>query len=84
MREAFARLQFQMMAGLAEFERALIKKRWREAIEKARLKGDVYRGRAPTIDRQAVLDRLDRGEPRPRSRASWAFRVLVVPSRIIT
>jgi len=59
--DPFAKLQFQMMGAFAEFERALIKKRQREGIEKARQKG-VYKGRAPSIDRDAVLERLDAGQ----------------------
>lgn len=60
--DPFARLQFQMMGAFAEFERALIKKRQREGIEKAKAKGNVYKGRAPSIDRDAVLARLDQGQ----------------------
>lgn len=60
--DPFARLQFQMMGAFAEFERALIKKRQREGIEKAKAKGDVYKGRAPSIPRDVILDRLARGD----------------------
>lgn len=60
--DPFARLQFQMMGAFAEFERALIRKRQREGIAKAKAKGDVYKGRAPTIDRDAVLARLAQGQ----------------------
>lgn len=59
--DPFARLQFQMMGAFAEFERALILKRQREGIEAAKAKG-VYKGRAPSIDRDAVLARLDQGQ----------------------
>lgn len=60
--DPFAKLQFQMMGAFAEFERALIKKRQREGIQKAKAKGDVYKGRKPSIDRDAVLERLDAGQ----------------------
>lgn len=59
--DPFARLQFQMMGAFAEFERAMIRKRQREGIAKAKGKG-VYKGRAPSIDRDTVVARLDRGE----------------------
>lgn len=59
--DPFARLQFQMMGAFAEFERALIRKRQREGIAKAKEKG-VYRGRSPSIDRDEVLGRLDAGQ----------------------
>ena len=60
--DPFARLQFQMMGAFAEFERALIRKRQREGIAKAKAKGDVYKGRTPTIDRTAVVARLKAGD----------------------
>jgi len=60
--DPFARLQFQMMGAFAEFERALIRKRQREGIAKAKAKGDVYTGRKPSIDRGAVLARLAAGQ----------------------
>jgi len=60
--DPFARLQLHMMGAFAEFERALIKKRQLEGIAKAKAKGDVYKGRQPTIDRGAVLERLAQGQ----------------------
>lgn len=60
--DPFARLQFQMMGAFAEFERALIKKRQREGIAKAKAKGGVFKGRLPSIDRDAVLARLAQGQ----------------------
>jgi len=59
--DPFARLQMHLMGAFAEFERAILKRRQREGIVKAKGKG-VYKGRAPSIDRVAVLDRLARGE----------------------
>lgn len=59
--DPFARLQFQMMGAFAEFERAMICKRQREGIAKAKGKG-VYKGRSPSIGRDAVVARLNRGE----------------------
>ena len=60
--DPFARLQLHMMGAFAEFERALIRKRQSEGIAKAKAKGDVYKGRAPSIPREDVLARLDQGE----------------------
>jgi DNA invertase Pin-like site-specific DNA recombinase len=59
--DPFARLQLHMMGAFAEFERALIRKRQREGIEKAKDKG-VYQGRKPTIDRDEVARRHAAGE----------------------
>lgn len=60
--DPFARLQFQMMGAFAEFERALIRKRQREGIAKAVARGDVYKGRAPSIPRDVILARLAQGD----------------------
>jgi DNA invertase Pin-like site-specific DNA recombinase len=60
--DPFARLQMHLMGAFAEFERAILKRRQREGIAKAKAKGDVYKGRAPSIDRGAVLDRLAAGQ----------------------
>ena len=60
--DPFARLQFQMMGAFAEFERALIRKRQREGIQKAKSKGNVYKGRKPSIDRDEVARRHAAGE----------------------
>ena len=60
--DPFARLQLHMMGAFAEFERALIRKRQREGIAKAKAKGGVYKGRAPSIPREDVLARLEQGE----------------------
>jgi DNA invertase Pin-like site-specific DNA recombinase len=60
--DPFASLQLHLMGAFAQFERAMIRKRQREGIAKAKAKGDVYTGRKPSIDRDAVVARLDRGE----------------------
>jgi DNA invertase Pin-like site-specific DNA recombinase len=59
--DPFARLQLHLLGAIAQFEKALIKKRQREGIEKAKARGNVYKGRAPSIDRDAVLTRLAAG-----------------------
>lgn len=60
--DPFARLQMHLMGAFAEFERAILKRRQREGISKAKARGNVYTGRKPSIDRDAVLARLARGE----------------------
>jgi DNA invertase Pin-like site-specific DNA recombinase len=49
---ATGKLMLTMLAAVAEFERALMKERQREGIAKAKLEGK-YRGRVPTVRRQA-------------------------------
>ena len=51
--DPFARLQLHMMAAFAQFERAIILKRQREGIARAKARG-VYKGRRPTIDPDEV------------------------------
>ena len=52
--DPFAKLQLQMMGAFAEFERSIIRKRQAEGIAKAKAKGNVYKGRKPTIDVGAI------------------------------
>lgn len=54
------KLMFAILGAVAEFENDLRRDRQREGIEKAKAAG-VYRGRKPTIDRDAVLDALRAG-----------------------
>lgn len=49
----FTLLQLQMLGAFAQFERALIRQRQAEGIEKAKARG-VYRGRSPKIEAQDV------------------------------
>lgn len=60
--DPFARLQLHMMGAFAEFERSIIKKRQKEGIAKAKVKGK-YKGRKPSIDRHAVMDLVGEGVP---------------------
>jgi DNA invertase Pin-like site-specific DNA recombinase len=52
-----ANLLLSVMGAFAEFERALIRERQREGIAIAKAKGDVYKGRKPSLapDRADVL-----------------------------
>ncbi|MDG9888551.1 MULTISPECIES: recombinase family protein [Pseudomonas] len=47
------KLMLSMMGSFAEFERAMIRERQREGIEKAKAKG-VYKGRSKTVDDEAI------------------------------
>lgn len=47
------KLMLQMMGAFAEFERAIIRERQREGIEKAKQKG-VYKGRKPNLNATQV------------------------------
>ncbi len=58
--DPFKELMFQMLGAFAQFERAIIRERQREGIEKAKRKG-VYTGGSKTIDREKVLSLLDQG-----------------------
>jgi DNA invertase Pin-like site-specific DNA recombinase len=64
-----ANLLLSVMGAFAQFERELIKERQREGIALAKAKGDVYRGRVPslTAERAALLrSRVAAGEPKAK------------------
>jgi DNA invertase Pin-like site-specific DNA recombinase len=66
---AMSHLLLSVMGAFAEFERSLIKERQREGIAVAKAKGNVYRGRVPslTAERAALLrGRMDAGEPKAK------------------
>lgn len=50
-------LMLQMLGAVGQFERALIRERQREGIAIAKAKGDVYKGRKPSLD-AAGVDKL--------------------------
>jgi len=50
-----------VLGMVAEMELGFIKARQRDGIERAKSKGDVYKGRKPTIDRSAVLQLFNEG-----------------------
>lgn len=54
---AMSRLLLSVMGAFAEFERSLIRERQREGVAIAKAKGDVYKGRKPSLtpDRAAEL-----------------------------
>ena len=56
----FEKLQLQLLASFAEFEFSIIKRRQREGIEAAKLKG-VYRDRKRKISSTKVKQLLDEG-----------------------
>lgn len=47
-------LMLQMLGAVSQFERALILERQREGIAIAKAKGNVYKGRKPSLDAQGV------------------------------
>ena len=54
--DPMARLMLQVMGAVAQFERSLILERQREGIAVARAKGNVYKGRKPSLDAAGVID----------------------------
>ena len=50
-----------VLGMVAEMELGFIKARQRDGIERAKSKGDVYKGRKPTIDRSVVRDLFNEG-----------------------
>lgn len=53
-------MMLQVMGAVSQFERALIRERQREGIEKAKAKG-VYKGRKKSVDREKVAELLGQG-----------------------
>lgn len=51
---AMATLLLSVMGAFAEFERSLIKERQLEGVAVAKAKGDVYKGRKPSLDADKV------------------------------
>jgi DNA invertase Pin-like site-specific DNA recombinase len=58
--DPFSKLQLHLMSAFAEFERAIIRRRQREGIEKAKAKG-VYKGRPPSINAGKITELCQRG-----------------------
>jgi DNA invertase Pin-like site-specific DNA recombinase len=50
-----------VLGMVAEMELGFIQARQRDGIERAKSKGDVYKGRKPTIDRLVVQDLFKQG-----------------------
>ena len=59
-RSATGRLMLNMFAAMAQFEREIMLERQREGIAKAKAEGK-YKGRKPTVARQATQIRLMHG-----------------------
>jgi DNA invertase Pin-like site-specific DNA recombinase len=51
---SMSKLMFNMLGAFAEFERSLIRERQREGIALAKAKGNVYRGRKPSLNTEQV------------------------------
>ena len=58
--DPFAKLQLHLMGAFSEFERNLLKRRQREGIEKAKLRG-VYKGRKKNTDYEQIKDLKKQG-----------------------
>jgi DNA invertase Pin-like site-specific DNA recombinase len=64
-----ANLLLSVMGAFAQFERELIKERQREGIALAKAKGNVYRGRVPSLTREQAAQLRSRaaaGEPKTK------------------
>jgi DNA invertase Pin-like site-specific DNA recombinase len=64
---AMSNLLLSVVGAFAEFERSLIKERQREGIAIAKAKGNVYRGRVPSLTAEkasVLLSRIAAGEPK--------------------
>jgi DNA invertase Pin-like site-specific DNA recombinase len=62
-----ANLLLSVMGAFAQFERELIKERQREGIAIAKAKGDVYKGRKPSLSDERATElrrRATAGEPK--------------------
>jgi DNA invertase Pin-like site-specific DNA recombinase len=58
-------LMLQIMGAIGQFERELIKERQREGIALAKAKGDVYKGRKPSLSAElaaSLRERAGKGE----------------------
>lgn len=65
--DPMATLMLQLLGAVSQFERALIKERQREGIAIAKAKGDVYKGRKPSLNAEAAASLRDmaaRGVPK--------------------
>lgn len=58
---ANGKLMLTVLGAIAEFERELMLERQREGIAKAQAEGK-YKGRPSSIDREAVIGRLEKGD----------------------
>lgn len=58
--DPFSKLQLHLMGAFSEFERNLLKRRQREGIEKAKLRG-VYKGRKKNTDYEQIKDLKKQG-----------------------
>lgn len=57
-------LMLTMLGAFAQFERSMIRERQREGIEKAKAKGNVYKGRKPALNDEqvkAMLSKIESG-----------------------
>jgi DNA invertase Pin-like site-specific DNA recombinase len=65
--DAVSSLILGVLGSVAEFERALIRERQMEGIAIAKAKGNVYKGRKPTlcnVEIQSLLEMVENGTPK--------------------
>ena len=69
-------LMLQLLGAVGQFERSLIRERQREGIAIAKAKGDVYKGRKPSLDSDAVTELrtlVAKGMPKARAAAKMGI-----------
>lgn len=71
------KLMLQMLGAFAEFERDRIRERQREGIAKAKERG-VYKGRKPSVDREAIRRAMDEGMSYRKAAASCGVSLSTV------
>ncbi len=69
--DPMAELMMTMLGGFAQFERAIIKERQREGIALAKAKGNVYKGRKPSLTKEQIAEVQERAA-KGESKASLA------------
>jgi DNA invertase Pin-like site-specific DNA recombinase len=57
--DPMATLMLQLLGAVGQFERSLIKERQREGIAVAKAKGNIYKGRKPSLDAEAAASLRD-------------------------
>ncbi len=71
-----ANLLLSMMGAFAQFERELIRERQREGIAVAKAKGDVYRGRVPSLTPE-LRNRITAGEAKAKLAREFGITALL-------
>jgi DNA invertase Pin-like site-specific DNA recombinase len=78
-------LLLNLLGSVAEFERALIRERQTEGIELAKLKGDVYKGRKPSLsaeDVTSIRTRIANGETKASLAKEYKITRMTLDNRL--